>query len=145
MSLAPRLKDYEKELILEYARQSIPEYKIAILVQHSPTTVGNVLHPHPTLREMGADSRYKLTVKQIEEIKALRREGVTVREISERYGVHPQTVFYHTNNKIRDAHAKSMSKAYKESRSTKSKEVGQRVGVTQKKRRQLARRQKEAL
>lgn len=145
MPLPPRLKEYEKEQIREYARQGIPAYKIAILVHHSPSTVGNVLHPRPTLREMGADSRCKLTVQQIKEIKALRREGVTIREISERYGIHQQTVFYHTNNKVRKARAERCSRASKERWSIKPKEVGQQVMDTQKKRRQLARRQKEAL
>lgn len=145
MPRPPRLKEYEKELILDYARKDIPAYKIAILVHHSPATVCNVLHPRPTLREMGADSRCKLTVQQAKEIKALRREGVTIREISEQYGIHPQTVFYHTNTKVRKAHAERCSRASKERWSTKPKEVGQQVMDTQKKRRQLAKRQKEAL
>lgn len=145
MPRPPRLKEYEKELIREYARQGIPQYKIAILVHHSPATVCNVLRPRPTLREMGADSRCKLTVQQAKEIKALRREGVTIREISEQYGIHPQTVFYHTNIKVRKSHTKSSAKASKERWSTKPKEVGQQVGDTQRKRRQLARKQKEAL
>lgn len=145
MTLPPRLTDDEKDLIRKYARQGIPPHRIAVLVRHSPGAVYNTLHPRPTLREMDADARCKLTLQQIEEIKDLRREGVTIREISERYGVHPQTVFYHTNTKVRNAHAESSSKASKERWSTKSKEVGRQVGDTQKKRRQLVRGQKEAL
>lgn len=145
MPLPPRLKEYEKELIRDYARQGIPAYKIAILVHHSPATVCNVLHPRPTLREMGKDARYKLTDQQIEEIKAMRRGGASAREISERYGIHQHTVFYYTNPKVRKTHAKSSAKASKERWSTKSKEIARQVACTQKKRRQLVRGQKEAL
>lgn len=145
MPVHPRLTDYEKEKIREYGRQGIPAYKIAILVHHSHVTVCNVLHPRPTLREMGKDARYKLTDQQIEEIKAMRRGGASAREIAERYGIHQQTVFYYTNEKVRKAHAEMLLKASKERWKTKPKEIVRQVACTQKKRRQLSKEQKEAL
>ena len=140
-----RLTDCEKELIREYGRQGIPAYKIAILVHHNPVTVGNVLHPRPTLREMGKDARYKLTDQQIEEIKAMRRNGASVREIAERYGIHQQTVFYYTSTNVYNTRAETGSRASKERWKTNPKEIAQQVSNTQKKRRQLAKEQKEAL
>lgn len=145
MPVHPRLTDYEKEKIREYGRQGIPAYKIAILVHHNHATVCNVLHPRPTLREMGKDARYKLTDQQIEEIKAMRRGGASAREISERYGIHQQTVFYYTSDKVYNTRTETGLRASKERWKTKPKEIARQVACTQKKRRQLAKEQKEAI